>query len=207
MMIISLRDILNDSRKSEDNKMNDTKNRVCPVKKASSFDSKLRNFLQNPNKILKPYVREGMIVLDFGCGSGYFSIPMANMVSRTGKVISADLQSGMLGLLRSKIKGKDIAERILLHKCEKDSIGLNEEVDFVLAFYVVHEVLDQRRFFKELKSLLKPNGRVLIVEPKMGHVSYEEFVESVYRAKRVGLTPIEHPKILFSHSTVLQNAE
>ena len=50
------------------------KNRVCPVELADSLDSKIRRFLQNPQKILKPFVSEGMKVLDIGCGPGFFSI-------------------------------------------------------------------------------------------------------------------------------------
>ncbi|MCX6138897.1 MAG: methyltransferase domain-containing protein, partial [Ignavibacteriales bacterium] len=77
-------------------KMDSERNRVCPVEYANSLDSKIRKWLQNPKKILAPYVQEGMTVLDIGCGPGFFSIEMAKMVGKTGKVISADLQEGML---------------------------------------------------------------------------------------------------------------
>lgn len=55
-------------------------NRVCPVEHAGSLDNKIRKWLQNPRKILQPFVSEGMTVLDLGCGPGFFSIDMAHMV-------------------------------------------------------------------------------------------------------------------------------
>ena len=85
--------------------MESKRNRVCPVELAGSLDNKIRRWLQDPRKILAPYVKEGMTALDIGCGPGFFSIEMAKMVGRNGKVISADLQEGMLKKLGKKIKG------------------------------------------------------------------------------------------------------
>jgi hypothetical protein len=48
--------------------MENDRNRVCPVELASSLDSKIRRWLQNPYKIVSPFVKEGMTVLDLGCG-------------------------------------------------------------------------------------------------------------------------------------------
>lgn len=52
--------------------MNEVKNRVCPVELAGSLDNKIRKWFQNPQKILAPYIKEGMKVLDIGCGPGFF---------------------------------------------------------------------------------------------------------------------------------------
>ena len=76
--------------------MNNTKNRVFPVERAESLDNIIRRWLQNPQKILRPYLKEGMTVLDIGCGPGFISIDMAQMVGESGQVISVDLQEGML---------------------------------------------------------------------------------------------------------------
>ncbi|MEN8212415.1 MAG: methyltransferase domain-containing protein, partial [Thermodesulfobacteriota bacterium] len=81
------------------------KNRVCPVEKAGSLDNKFRRWFQDPEKILRPYVNKGMTVLDLGCGPGFFSVDMAQMVGKSGRVIASDLQDGMLEKLQSKIQG------------------------------------------------------------------------------------------------------
>ncbi len=95
--------------------MSDTKHRVCPVERAGTLDSSVRRWLHNPEKILKPYIHEGMAVLDIGCGPGAFTIDIAQMVGKSGRVIAADLQEGMLQKLREKIQGTALEERITLH--------------------------------------------------------------------------------------------
>ena len=179
------------------------KNRVCPVERAGSLDNKFRRWFQNPKKILRPYVNKGMTVLDIGCGPGFFSVDMAQMVGETGRVIASDLQDGMLRKLQSKIQGTHLEERIILHKCEKDKIGIEEQVDFILAFYMVHEIPHQDMFFKEIESILKTNGLILIVEPPF-HVSKKAFSQTVERAQEAGLIASEGPKVLFGKTVILK---
>ncbi len=183
--------------------MNARKNRVCPVELAGSLDNRIRRWIQDPRKILGPYIKEGMTVLDFGCGPGFFSIEIAHMVGKSGRVIASDLQEGMLQKLRNKIQGTEFEERITLHKCEKNKIGLSEEVDFVLAFYMLHEIPNQGELFNEIKSILKPNGQVFIVEPPF-HVSRKAFEETIKKAQDAGFTLIESPKVFFSKTVILR---
>jgi ubiquinone/menaquinone biosynthesis C-methylase UbiE len=180
------------------------KNRVCPVSFAGGLDNKIRRYLQNPRKILGPYIEEGMTVLDIGCGPGFFSIELAQMVGKSGRVIAADLQEGMLHKIRAKIQGTELEERIRLHKCETNKLGLSENVDFVLAFYMVHEVPDKQGFLDEIKSILKPSGRLLIIEPPF-HTSKKVFAEIVGRALDAGLKVINRPKIFPNRVVLLQN--
>ncbi len=182
--------------------MKDNKKRVCPVEHAGSLDNRIRRWFQDPRKILGPYIENGMTVLDFGCGPGFFSIDIAQMVGKSGRVIASDLQEGMLKKLRAKIQGTVYEERITLYKCEENGIGWSEDVDFVLAFYMVHEIPNQEEFFKEIKSILKPNGKVFIAEPPF-HTSKTEFEETIRKAREAGFTPIERPKVFFSKTVLL----
>ncbi len=183
--------------------MGDEKNRVCPVKRAGSLDNRFRRWLQNPLKILSPYIEEGMTVLDLGCGPGFFSIDIAKLVGKSGRVIAADLQEEMLQKLRDKIQGTEFEERITLHKSQKNRIDMSENVDFVLAFYMVHEVPNQEEFLNEIGSILKPNGQVLIVEPPF-HVSKSAFGETIIKAQNAEFTLVERPKVLLSKTAVLK---
>jgi len=187
----------------KDGGMNTRNIRVCPVEKAGGLDIFLRRWLQNPWKILSPYVKAGMTVLDFGCGPGYFTIDMARMVGGSGRVIAADLQAGMLDRLKRKIKATGLEERIILHHCEENKIGLSEKVDFVLAFYVVHEIPDQGAFFKETEAFLRPSGRILVVEPPF-HVSASDFEATLQKALNAGLRVCEKPKVMLSKSVILK---
>jgi ubiquinone/menaquinone biosynthesis C-methylase UbiE len=186
--------------------MDNERNRVCPVELANSLDNKIRRWLQNPQKILAPYMKEGMTVLDIGCGPGFFSLEMAKMVGKSGKVISADLQEGMLQKLRNKIKGTVLEERIKLVKCDKAKINISEKVDFILAFYMAHEVPDKNSFFKGLKNVLNEKGQFLLVEPKFFHVSQKEFKATTVLAENNGFIIYPGPKLPFSWSAILKNA-
>ena len=181
------------------------KDRVCPVARAGSLDHRLRRWLQNPSKILRPYIKDGMAVLDFGCGPGFFSIDIARIVGSSGRVIAADLQEGMLQKLKKKIQETELEKRITLHKCEKNRIGVTEKVDFVLAFYVVHEIPHQDEFFEELESILRPGGQVLVVEPPL-HVSRSAFSATISKAGKVGFRPEDGPKVLLSRSVILKKS-
>jgi ubiquinone/menaquinone biosynthesis C-methylase UbiE len=185
--------------------MDSEKNHVCPVERAGALDNRFRRWFQNPEKILSPYIKEGMTVLDFGCGPGYFTIDIAQMVGKSGRVIAADLQQGMLQKLRDKIHATELEKRITLHRTEKNKIGLSEKIDFALAFYVVHETPDLGEFFKELESILQPGGQVLVVEPSF-HVSKSAFAGTIGKAGDAGFKPIEGPKVLLSRTVILKKS-
>jgi len=187
--------------------MNKQKNKmICPVERAGLLDNSIRKLLQNPRKLLKPFINEKMTVLDLGCGSGFFSVEIAKLLFDSGKVIAADLQEGMLDKVRQKIKGTELEHNIILHKCQEESINLKQKVDFILAFYVIHEVPDQDKLFKELKSILKHNGQIFIIEPKF-HVSKKSFDLMIDRVKGIGFEIKNRPKVFFSRTIVLKNME
>ncbi len=176
--------------------------RVCPVENAGGLDNSIRRLLQNPRKIVKPYIHKGMTVLDLGCGPGFFTVEIAKLLQGTGKVIAADLQEGMLEKLNNKIKGTELEKRIELHKCQADCIGVTEKADFVLAFYMIHEVPDQDKLFNELHTILNNGGKLLIIEPKF-HVSKTAFEEMIAKANTKGFETTGSPRVFFSRTILL----
>lgn len=183
--------------------INQERTRVCPVEHASSLDNKIRRWLQKPAKIVGPFVQPGMTVLDVGCGPRYFTIEMAKQVGADGKVFAADLQEGMLQVLRTKIKGTELEDRIRPVLCDQGKINVSDTVDFVLAFYMVHEVPDKQSFFSQLKAILSQRGQCLLVEPKMFHVSRNEFEQTTRIAEESGFTIHRGPRVMFSWSALL----
>jgi ubiquinone/menaquinone biosynthesis C-methylase UbiE len=176
---------------------------VCPVELAGGLDNSFRRFLQNPQKILSPFIKKGMTVLDMGCGPGFFTIEIAKLLNGSGKVIAADLQDGMLEKVRQKIRETELEQRIELHRCQSETIGVEEKVDFILAFYVIHEVPSQDKLFQEFKSILNPDGKILIVEPNF-HVTGKSFETMLERVKKVGFEIIDRPKSFLNRAVVLK---
>jgi hypothetical protein len=68
---------------------------------------------------------------------------------------------------------------------------------------MVHEIPNQEEFFKEVESILKPNGQVFIVEPPF-HVSKTAFEEMIRKARGAGLTPVERPKMFLNKTVILK---
>ena len=179
------------------------KQNVCPVEKAQSLDNKVRKYLQNPRKLLAPYIKNGMTVLDFGCGPGFFTLEIAKLLNGSGKVFAVDLQQGMLNKVAEKIKGLSFEQTVVLHKCSAENIGLSEPIDMILAFYVVHELPNKKAFFTEIKGLLKINGCLLIVEPKF-HVTKSMFESMKNELIEIGYEIVEKPKIFFSRALLVK---
>jgi len=175
---------------------------VCHWWLAYTFDNPVRRLIHKPQKILGNYVKEGMTVMDLGCGMGHFSIGMAGLVGSTGKVIAVDLQQKMLDIMSRRSRRAGLDDRIIPHLCRADAIDIDESVDFILAFWMVHEVPDQNQFFNQLKSLLAAKGKILIAEPKM-HVTAEGLKRTLDIAQTCGLQCIEKPAISFSHTALL----
>lgn len=177
---------------------------ICPWWLAYTFDNPFRQLFHDPGKMLGPYVTTGMTALDVGCGMGFFSLGLAQLVGDEGSVIAADVQPEMLNIVKKRAEKAGYAERIRLHRSEPDKLGVETTVDFILAFWMVHEVPDTNTFFPQIRSCLKPGGRIFIAEPRF-HVSSKRFKEILASAQESGLTLRETPGVRFSRSAVLQN--
>jgi ubiquinone/menaquinone biosynthesis C-methylase UbiE len=175
---------------------------VCPWWLCYSFDNPLRRLFHDPERLLGPYVKTGMTAVDIGCGMGYFTIGLARLTGPEGKVIAVDLQQRMLDVLERRSRRARVAERIALHRCSKDSLGVEGPADFALAFWMAHEVPDKSRFFGEIIAFLKPQGRLLLVEPKV-HVTQKVLERTVAVCRETGFQVIEEPPVALSRAFLL----
>ncbi len=180
--------------------------RICPWWLGYLLASPVRRWLgQNPFKILSPYVREGMTVLEPGPGMGFFTIALAQLVGATGRVIAADVQPKMIEGLKTRAARANVFDRIDCRVCSAETMGLNDlvgKIDFTLAFAIVHEFPDADRFFDEVARATKPQGRVLLAEPK-GHVDELKFEAELRSAAAVSLHVESKPTIPRSHAALL----
>lgn len=174
---------------------------TCPWWLAYTFDNPLRRFIHDPASILGAFVEPGNTVADIGCGLGYFSLALARLVGPDGRVLALDVQPQMVERARLRAKRQGLADRIDFRVCAPDKLGVTCHVDFALAFWVVHEVEDQKRLLLEVRSFLQPHGHLLIAEPK-GHVSADRFAATSNLAKSLGYAVSESPPVRFSRSVI-----
>jgi len=177
--------------------------RVCPWWLVYTFDNPLRRLLHDPSAVLAGLVSEGMTVADIGCGRGYFSLAMAGMVGAAGKVIAVDVQQEMLDMTLKRATRAGVAQRVHPVLAAPDDIGVHGPVDFVLAFWMAHEVENTARFFAQASAVLKARGKMLVAEPKM-HVGKRTFQEIVRSARDAGFRDSKAPVIRLSRAVVLE---
>jgi SAM-dependent methyltransferase len=167
---------------------------VFSAEKAGHLDTRLRRFLYRPDRLAEKYVRPGDHVLDFGCGPGFFTREFAKRVGENGQVFSVDLQQEMLGILRGKLEPEGLMSRIRTHQCRPDSINLppdlNGTFDVAFTIFVVHEVPDPAKLFREIALLLKPGGMLFYTEPPF-IVSGKEFRDNLALAEEAGFLQID----------------
>ena len=166
---------------------------VCPWWLGYALVSPMRRLLESPERLLGPYAGPGMTVVEPGCGMGFFSLPLARMVGPTGTVVCADLQPKMIAALQRRARRAGLLERIRTAVCQADDLSLGEwagRADLALAIHMVHEVPDVDNLMRQLHAVVRPGGRLLIVEPK-GHVSTADFERTVARAAAAGFGPAQ----------------
>jgi ubiquinone/menaquinone biosynthesis C-methylase UbiE len=163
---------------------------VCPWWLGYFLVSPLRRLIENPERLLGPHARPGMKILEVGCGMGYFTLPLARMVGSEGRVLCVDVQPRMLAALGRRARRAGLADRIEARPCGAASLGLGDRAsafDLAVLIHVLHELPDTASALAEIRSALKPEGHLLLIEPP-GHVSREGFDAQLEVARAAGLT-------------------
>lgn len=174
---------------------NTSEGHICSHNHSFALDNGFRRLLQSPYKIVGPYIQKGNTIIDLGCGPGFFTVDMAKMAGSSGMVVAIDLQEEMLDKIAQKLFDTELANRVRVHQCSEQSLELEHSIqaDFILAYYMVHETPDHEALLSEVKQLLKPGGKFLIVEPPF-HVTKKKFQEITKLADKVGFKLLEKPK-------------
>ncbi|MGO9136742.1 MAG: class I SAM-dependent methyltransferase [Syntrophales bacterium] len=175
---------------------------VCPSWLCFTFDNPLRKIFQDPHKIFSPYIRPGYTVVDIGPGKGYFTIPMCKLVGSEGRVIAVDIQERMLRALQRRASEAGLAANLTTNLSRPNDFCLDVKADFVLAFWMVHEVPELIRFFANAKEIMKPKGLFLIAEP-LFHVTKRRFNYTLSTAQEMGFKIIDRPEVSFSYAATL----
>lgn len=176
---------------------------VCPPAIAGLLNSRVRRLFHKPERMLAPYVKQGDTVADIGCGPGYFTVVMARMVAPGGRVYAVDLQQEMLDMTMRNARRRHVAETVRPVQCTPNDLGEWGPVDFVLAFWMVHEGPRPRMLLEGIRQRLKPGGHLLVAEPKM-HVSERLFLSMLDDAREIGLHEVARPPVRLSRSVLLR---
>ena len=109
-------------------------------------------------------VQPGMRALDYGCGPGRLSLPLARLLAPEGQVTALDLQVEMLDKVRAKAEAEQL-DNLAYVQAGPQSTGLPPaSFDLALMVTVLGEIPDQQRALREVHGALKPGGLLSITE-------------------------------------------
>jgi ubiquinone/menaquinone biosynthesis C-methylase UbiE len=154
----------------------------------SDKDFKLMNYFFKIIDFLFPYVnkraktfgiKEGMTIIDYGCGPGRYTIPFAKLVGEKGKVVAVDIKDLALREVEKKIKKYGI-NNIDIKLAKGNESGIESGIaDMVFAIDMFFKIKDHKSFLQELSRISKENA-VLVIDD--GHQSRKTTKEKIGNA-------------------------
>lgn len=110
------------------------------------------------------HVKPGMVVCDMGCGNGYHTLPLAEMVGEKGKVYAVDVQPEMIEMLKQNIESKDLKNIVPITSLYHDPKLPPNTCDMILLVDVYHEFSHPVQMLAGMRAALKPDGQLVLVE-------------------------------------------
>lgn len=116
-------------------------------------------------------LQSGMHVADFGCGSGHFTILIAERVGPEGRVTALDVQEPPLESVRARAKERGLTNietvRANLEVSGSSRLSDNSQ-DLVLLANILFQSKNKSAIIGEAKRVIKPNGKLILIEWKKG---------------------------------------
>jgi len=138
---------------------------------------KLVDLFGGPRRyLLKAPLRQGMTVVDYGCGPGRYTIPISKLIGPKGKVFAVDIQPLAIDMVKKMAERENLVNiEVVLVDSYSTGIG-DSTTDLVLLSDILHMIEDCNELLREIHRILKQDG-VLFMNP--GHMDLSKAVEIV----------------------------
>ena len=147
----------------------------------SQFRFKLKLDRNASEMLSEVGVSEGQNVLDFGCGSGTYSISAAKLVGKEGKIYSLDVSQRALENLLRKAKDEDLDNIVTILSSGNFGIPIDDStLNHVLLIDVLQEIPNKEALLEESLRILKPDG-LITVYPM--HIDIDEVIRLASNVK------------------------
>jgi len=131
------------------------------------FDDPTRDAWQKPTELVAALpITPGMAVADLGAGTGYFSRYLSNAVGARGTVFAVDPEPNLVAHLRERAEHEHTVNVVPVLASLDNPRLPNGGVDLVLIVDTFHHIDDRLNYFRRLQRVLKPDGRVAVVDFK-----------------------------------------
>ena len=128
------------------------------------MESRLRRWLMNPVRTLRGAdIQPGQVVLEVGCGTGFFTIPAAQLIGDYGCLVAMDVLSKYIERVSKKVQSAGLKNVRVLKRDALDT-GLDAaSIDTVLLFGVIpFPFLPLNRLLSKMHRVIKPEGSVAV---------------------------------------------
>jgi ubiquinone/menaquinone biosynthesis C-methylase UbiE len=132
-------------------------------------DNFLRRLVSPPKKKIGKFISAGVAAADIGCGPGHFTIPMAELVGRQGKVYAADSDPKSIQVLKAKLERRELQSRVRAEITSAANLEFiaDGSIDFVFAHAALCCMMDHAGAVREIKRILRPQGLAYISVTKL----------------------------------------
>jgi ubiquinone/menaquinone biosynthesis C-methylase UbiE len=133
-----------------------------------SFILKFRDAFLGPRRILNKIegIRNGISILDYGCGPGSFTMAAAEMVGKNGTVFAADIHPLAIEQVQESASKRGLKNIKTILTADNTSLS-DSSIEIILLFYVLHDFHNPRKIRRELNRILKPDGILAVIDHKM----------------------------------------
>jgi len=145
---------------------NYTKPRPLPPQWGRLLHHPWRLWYRKPAETISAFgLAPGMTVLDLGCGTGVFTVEMAQMVGEDGQVHAVDLQDPFLRQAQQRVQRAGLQSRVHFHHCGAYALPFEtSSIDLAVVIATLTQIPDQAAALRELYRVLKPGARLVISE-------------------------------------------
>ena len=141
---------------------------VMTVHGASWLERESREAEQRPAEVFRAMgLKDGDVVADLGCGTGWFARRMAPLVRPRGRVYAVDIQPEMLDLLRGYLKDEGVSGVEPVLGTDTDPKLPPGRLDWILMVDVYHEFQQPKPMLEAIRRSLKPAGKVALIEYRL----------------------------------------
>lgn len=141
--------------------MTEHEHRAFPSRLSFLLNNPLKRFFQSPKKVIEALkIKETDVVLDFGCGPGFYTIPIAKVAK---DVFAVDIQQEMLEIVRKYADKEKLKIKFIQSDGQKIDLP-DQSCDLIFLSFVYHELREKNKVLNEFLRILKPNGKIVIQE-------------------------------------------
>src|SRR5690625_4621870 len=137
------------------------------IGKVSYLESPERSKEFSPEQLLNMIpLKETDSILDFGAGTGYFSIPLAKRT--TGDVYALDIDAALLELIKEKALNEQLTNMVPIQGSMEELASHDGTIDMIIASLVLHEIKPLEPLLQQMRNVLKKEGYLICleIEPK-----------------------------------------